>query len=62
MAISGITMTKIIAKIVIGSKFHTALNTFNACRMKTRPDGFWRPTNQNFVFRPSIFLLKNNEF
>ena len=28
MAISGITMTKIIAEVVIRSKFHTVLNTF----------------------------------
>ena len=36
--------------------------TFNACRMKTRPDGFWRPTNQIFDFKPFIFPLKNNKF
>ena len=34
----------------------------NACRMKTRHKRFWRPTNQNFDFKPSIFSLENNKF
>ena len=29
--------------------------------MKKGLDGFWRPTNQNFAFRPFIFFLKNNK-
>ena len=36
--------------------------TYKACRMKTRHKGFWRPTNQNFVFWPFMFSLKNNKF
>ena len=36
--------------------------TINACHMKTRLDGFWRPTNQNFIFRPFILRLKNNKY
>ena len=30
--------------------------------MKTRHKGFWRPTNQNFVFWPFMFSLENNKF
>ena len=32
--------------------------TFNACRMKKGLDGFWRPTNQHFIFWPFIPLEK----
>ena len=34
----------------------------NACRMKKGNKRFWRARNQNFVFKPFIFSLKNNKF
>ena len=32
--------------------FYNKSYAFNTVRLKTRPDGFWRPTNQNFIFGP----------
>ena len=34
----------------------------NAVHLKRELDGFWRPTNQIFVFWPFIFLLKKDEY
>ena len=39
----------------------TNVSTCNACRMKKGNKRFWRPTNQNFVFRPFMFSLKKDE-
>ena len=33
----------------------------NAVRLKNGLDRFWCPTNQNFDFKPFIFLLENNK-
>ena len=48
-----------ILTVVIGDLLLLNIRTINAVRLKTRLDGFWRPTINNFfAFRPFIFFLK----